>query len=599
MSDSFLADAPSKKFSRSTYEVLYFAYKPFAGRLLVFLGMGFLGRILVLSNANLIGKWVDRGLPDPQGFIVLLFLLCLGGLVLTWIYRVGFSRYSAAAISSIYDEITLRTSRYPQKFFDNNPSGKIITRFASDYGNVFRMFGGPLAEFLSIVFDLIVIGALMIWASPWFVLVVALIFTSHLMVFKWNQGVLRDERRKLSSARSPGVAHFAETVMGASAIRSFNQEHAFSARFYQQDDLFLKQKRRTFARLIVFSSQMNFLTIGILAIAGVGCYLFAEGGGISAGSIGVLFGFILFSGNTIQMFFDWVAQFEEALVGVERLNSYLRKPMEPGARLPAGPRFATSHPVDPSPYQHRQVPQQVRLEFDGIWLKYSDDQDWVLQDISFVLEPGEKMGIIGRTGSGKSSIIQCLFSLYPPQRGQIRWNGQSLTANSDLVAGGGGLDLRDLRNWMSYIPQEPVLFSGTVRLNLDPRGAFTDLQLTTILSKVGLHFLAHVQGLAFPLVEGGRNLSLGERQLLCLARSLVHHRPLLVMDEATSSVDSHSEELMVRAAQDLFQDKSQLLIAHRLSSLQYCDKILWIEKGRIRQMGPRDQVLAAFHGEAY
>ncbi|MGZ3749549.1 MAG: ABC transporter ATP-binding protein, partial [Pseudobdellovibrionaceae bacterium] len=584
-------------YSRSVVQTLAEAYRPFKNKIIATFFIGLAGRALLLANANIIGLWVDSFCkPSPEIQCKLLpvffaeftsesYLKLLGGMTLlgflfTLSFRVFFSRLSAEAISQIYDEVTLRTSRLPMSFFDATPAGRIITRFSSDYGNVFRLFGGPLAEFCSIIFDLLVMIVLITVASPYYLIFVSLIALLNYGVYRLNRQKLRQARRDLSASRSPSIAHFAETAQGASTIRSFRRQDSFMDRFFHLDRYFLQQKLKTTGRVIGFSVQMNSLTALLLLTTGISAYYFVQKGMASVGSVGVAFSFIALSGNTVQMFFEWLTQFEEAMIGVERLDQYLRKDLEPGNLLPSSARFNTGHPKYDETlekYLHNRRLTKERnasVQVEGLWFKYREDLPWVLKNVNFEVKAGERLGIVGRTGSGKSSLIQALFYLYPLQRGRIAINGHSpKLTNSET-----GMDLNLYRRSIAFISQDPVLFQGSLRSNLDIENHFSETRLLSVLDQVGLKEWVRQQarGLDMRIEERGKNLSLGERQLLCMARCLLQEAPIVIMDEATSSVDPQSEEILVKATQEFFSDRTQIIIAHRLSTLEKCDRVLWL-----------------------
>jgi len=604
------------KFNSSVFETLWLAYQPFLSRVILSLSLGFLGRLCLLANANIIGYWVDsfcvptsertcRPLPAPfqeftaANYLLLLFGLTLLGFSFVLIFRVLFSRLSAQAVSQIYDETTYRTSRRPMSFFDSTPAGRIITRFSSDYGNVFRLFGGPLAELFAIIFDIIAMFILIAFASPLYIPVVFLIAAVDYGIFKINAHRLREARRALSASRSPSIAHFAETAQGASTIRSFIKQHSFSKRFETLDRHYLKNKIDATRALMRFSFQINCTTAIFLLLTGAGAWWLLDLGWLSVGSIGVAFSFIALSGNTVQMFFEWVSQFEEAMVGVERLDHYVRSPLEKGARLPSWARFQTEHPKATRMNEIRLQQSKLthapaaRVEFAQVQFRYRKDLPPVLKGLSFDIKAGERFGIVGRTGSGKSSLIQALFYLYPLDQGAIRIDGKC----PDPIDGSEQPDFVDLnlyRRSIAFIAQDPTLFRGTLRENLDVNQTLNDDDLIEALKKVGLQEWANPYDLLRPIEERGRNLSQGERQLLCMARCLLQDTPVIVMDEATSSVDPQSEEILVRATEEFFRDKTQIIIAHRLSTLQNCDRILWLQNGEIRMIGKPSEVLPQF-----
>ena len=601
-------DAEEKKntkFSKDTFQMLHFAYAPYKWIFFGIVFIGFFGRLLVLGNSTVIGFWVDSLSEQPErkahlpsmlhdfnnwDYMWLLGGMCLSGFILALIFRVSFSRLSAYAISSIYDEVTLRTSRFNMSFFDRNPAGKIITRFSSDYGNVFRMFGGPLAEFFSLIFDLILIVILLALASPYYLLIVVLIAVCNYFVFRINQMKLRESRRTLSASRSPSIAHFAETTQGANNIRAYNKAENFIQRFSELDQHFLDKKLSTTGQVLNFSLQMNFLSAFIMFLTGLLSWYLARQNLVSVGSIGVAFGMIALSSGTVNMFFEWFSQLEEALVGAERLNQFLQYETEPGNRLPSSAVFATSHwKYDhsaelQSPWLHRT---QASLEVKNLWLRYDENGPWVLKGLNFEIQPGERVGIIGRTGSGKTSLIQAIFYLYPFSEGSIAIDGLTPSLSVEQK----GIDLNLYRRSISLISQEPTLLQGSLRDNLDPLHLHSDPELEESLKKVDLVYMK----LDDLIEEKGKNLSAGEKQLVCMARCLLQSSPIVIMDEATSNVDPQSEEIMVRATEEIFADRTQLIIAHRLTTLEKCHRIIWLDQGELKMVGPSAEVLSHFN----
>ena len=597
-------------FERSVFQSLWFAYRPYRGRLLLYFALGLLGRGFLLANANVIGWWIDslcqgeqcRALPkffvgmQPSQFLYLLGAMVTLGFLLTWIFRVGFSAVSASAVSTLYDETTYRTSRFPMSYFDSVPVGRVVTRFSSDYGNVFRLFGGPLAEFLSIVFDLTWILILTTLAGWVFLPLLLVMGGLNFLVYAKNRAALRECRRELSASRSPSIAHFSETAQGASTIRTFNKQEIFSKRFENLDQYYLSQKLKTTRAVVLFGTQMNSLTaVLFLAAAGLAT-IGIHRGFLSVGGIGVAFAFITLSGNTVQMFFEWLTQFEEAMVGVERMNHYLRSDVEPGAKLPRDTQFPTDHPVEDlrDEKERLQNPlseqRMASVRFDNVGFRYSPNLPWIFRHLSFEVRPGERFGIIGRTGSGKSSLIQALFNLYPVEEGKITVGNFS----PRISATAEGLDLRAYRRSLAFIAQDPTLFRGHLRDNLDIEGNLSDEELFAVLNRVGLEEWATKAGLEKEIEEKGRNLSLGEKQLICLGRCLLQNAPVVIMDEATSSIDPRSEEVLVKATEEFFAGRTQLIIAHRLSTLGACDRILWLQNGEVRKIGTPAEVLPEF-----
>jgi ABC-type multidrug transport system fused ATPase/permease subunit len=522
-------------------------------------------------------------------FIILLLGMSLLGFLNTFFFRVIFSRLSAKAVSQIYDETTLRTSRQPMSFFDSTPAGRIITRFSSDYGNIFRLFGGPLAELFAIIFDLISMLILITVASPVYLPLVLIIALLDYGIYRLNIDKLRLVRRNLSASRSPSIAHFAETAQGASTIRSFLKQNSFNQRFKSLDQNYLDNKLYAVKALLGFSFQINCMTALFLLSTGLLAWWLLQHQFLTIGSIGVAFSFIALSGNTVQMFFEWVSQFEEALVGVERMDQYLRSPTEIGSLLPATAKFPTAHSrkktaSETLPGAELKKLGAASVDFENVTFRYRESLPLVLKNLSFHISAGERFGVVGRTGSGKSSLIQALFQLYPLSSGCIRINGFSAK----------DVDLMNYRQSMAFIAQDPTLFKGSLKENLDITYQCSPADLYQALNKVGLSEWANPEGLLKTVEEKGRNLSLGERQLICMARCLLQNAPVIIMDEATSSVDPQTEEILVRATEDFFKGKTQIIIAHRLSTLLNCDRVLWLQNGEVKALGPPHEVLPPF-----
>lgn len=575
-----------KAFSKSIFDTLLQAYRPFLVRIIAVVLLGFVGRLIFLSNAQLIAKFYDSHPVIVREDLVnltttLLFVLAVSS-VFTVLYRTVFSRLSALAVSRIYDETTYRVSRYPLSYFDHTPVGKITTRFSSDYGNVFRLFGGPLAEFLSIIFDLIGISLLILLTHPYFVINLALAGLGFYLILKRNQLRLRGHRREVSILRGPSVAHFSETVQGSLSIRQNAKVKTFISRFLKLDDLYIASKFNIIKSIMRFSTELNIIsTLLFLANGLLGMYLVQEGK-LGAGQVAVILGFTILATNTLQMFFEWYSQFEEALVGVERMDEFIRNPIEEGALLPAHADFETHHPKKVKAKSQPEtsavkVPAEFKLSVENLSLTYPGQSQPTLSNVSFKLQPSEKLGIIGRTGAGKSTLIAALLRLYPFNQGVI------------LIDNAYKTDIEEHRGQFSLISQDQFFIKGTIKDNLDLFNQFSNERLTETLKLVGLQFQ-----LNFMLEEKGQNLSQGEKQLLSLARGLLQNAEIFIFDEATANIDPQSEKLIELALKKTLADKTQIRIAHRLQTVLDCDRILWLENGQVKMLGSTPEVLRAF-----
>jgi ABC-type multidrug transport system fused ATPase/permease subunit len=573
-------------YSKSVYDTLLQAYRPFILRISLLVLVGFVGRFLILSNAQVIGDFLDKHeVINSENLSVLfykLLTLILTSFILTLIFRTIFSSLSALAVSRIYDETTYRVSRFPMSFFENQPLGKITTRFSSDYGNVFRLFGGPLAEFLSILFDLVSIFILMVLIHPYFLITISLSSGVYYLLLVKNQSRLRQTRRELSTLRAPSISHFSETVQGSTIIRQNCKEQTFVDKFTEFDSKYLVTKWSVFWRVTRFSLELNILSTLLFAVNGIICVHLMKNNLMGVGLTAVVLSFSLLATNTLQMFFEWFSQFEEAFSGVEKMDEYIRHPIEPGVKLPSYSDFSTSHPKKSK--QDKALNEkftdsntEVQIQVENLSFKYPSSKDLVLNQISFKLKKGDKLGIIGRTGSGKTTLISVLLKIYPFEKGVIMINGRAES------------DTEKHRSLFSVISQDQLFLSGSIRDNLDLFRKNTNQELENVLKNVGLKCT-----LSDPVIEKGQNLSYGEKQLLSLARGLLQNAQIFIFDEATSNVDPQSETLMNKALTELLADKTQIRIAHRLQTVEDCDQILWLDHGSVKKIGPTKEVLEAF-----
>lgn len=579
-------------FSKSIFDTLLQAYRHYWLAIVLVIVLGFVGRFLILSNAQIIGQFIDQHpdltLSDFANLVGRLFLLLSVAFALTLIFRAVFSRLSAYAVSKIYDETTYRVSRFPISFFESQPVGKITTRFSSDYGNIFRLFGGPLAEFLSIIFDLVSIVIIITLIHPLFLINLLVASLLYLVILKRNQLRLRQSKRDLSSHRAPSISHFSETAQGAITIRQNQKTNTFTEKFSEYDKRYLTTKKIVFLSVMKFSFELNILSALLFAANGfLGLYLIRQNI-LGIGLITVILSFTILATHVLQMFFEWFSQFEEGLVGVEKLDEYLRAPLEANIKLPAYAEFETFHPkhdvkektaLDSSDLLENTNSglSPYHLDVSHLNFQYPTSDGLVLKDISFQIKKGEKLGIIGRTGSGKSTIISCLLQLYPIKSGGILINNHSLD------------DVEKHRSLFSVISQDQLFLEGSVRENLDLFYQHSEEEIQSILKQVGLGL-----DLNFRLSEKAQNISFGEKQLLSLARGMLQKAEIFIFDEATSNVDPQSEMMMNRALSETLKNMTQIRIAHRLQTVEDCHQILWLDQGRIKRIGPAQEVLVAF-----
>ena len=453
--------------------------------------------------------------------------------------------------------------RLPVAFFDRHPSGRLVTRLTSDVENVGELFSSGVAAAFGEVFSLIFVVAAMFWLSPSLTLVAfALCPLLGLVLFLFRRR-MRQAMRQVRARLAELNGYLAERITGVGTVRIFGQEQRTLQEF---DGLQEEYRISNFTAIrwdVFLFSALE--TLAALAIAGV---LWRGGASVLQGvaTFGTLVAFLEY----VQRFFAPLRKLSGQYSLLQASNASLERIFE---LIDQPPETSGSKPSD----QGRGA-----LQFDQLCFSY-DGRDTVLSDIELSIAPGEMVGIVGDTGSGKTTLGRLLLRFYEPTRGRILLDGQNLAE----------LDPAEVRRRIGWVSQEPFLFAGTVRDNLDPLVSLTDIQLRALLEVCGAWAaVKRLGGLRGLLKERGRNLSAGERQLLCLVRTLAIDPPILLFDEATSRLDAATEAIVQKQMERSRHGRTVLVIAHRLRSIQHADRIVFLHRGRIREEGTHVQLLA-------
>uniref|UniRef100_A0A8C9E3W6 Multidrug resistance-associated protein 1-like n=1 Tax=Phocoena sinus TaxID=42100 RepID=A0A8C9E3W6_PHOSS len=477
--------------------------------------------------------------------------VCSGAYVLT--------RGSLAASRTLHAQLLDNVLHLPLQFFETNPIGQIVNRFTKDMFIIDMRFHYYLRTWLNCTLDVIGTVLVIVGALPLFILgIIPLVFL-YFTIQRYYVASSRQIRRLAGASRSPVLSHFSETLLGVSTIRAFGHEQ----RFIQQNKDVVNENLVCFYNNVIsnrwLSVRLEFL--GNLMVFFASLLAVQAGNSMDSAIVGLSISYAL---NITQSLNFWVrkaCEIETNAVSIERVCEYENMDKE-------APWIMSKRP--PS-----QWPNKGIVEFVNYQARYRDDLGLALQDITFQSHGEEKIGIVGRTGAGKSTLSNCLFRIVEGSGGKIIIDGIDIST----------IGLHDLRGKLNIIPQDPVLFSGTLQMNLDPLDKYSDGELWEVLELCHLKefVLSLPKKLLHEISEGGENLSVGQRQLVCLARALLRKTKILILDEATASIDFETDNLVQTAIRKEFSDCTILMIAHRLHSIIDSDRVLVLDSGRITQ----------------
>jgi ATP-binding cassette subfamily B protein len=478
---------------------------------------------------------------------------------------------------TMYDlrrEIFSHLQRLPMSFFDRTPIGRLVTRSTTDVDALNDLFASGVVAMLNDFFLLIAMAVVLFkWNRPLaFATFSPLPFMILLTYFFRNR--VRDANRRIRTAIAAINAYLQEHVSGMAIVQLFNREKKSRKRFEELNRTHMIAYKDAIDAFSFFYPGVEFLSMsGIALLSWVG------GTRVIAGTIeiGVIVAFMMYAQRFFRPIQDLSEKFnilQSAMAASERIFRLLDEPVT-----------ITS----PAEVHSLELPRG-EIEFRNVWFAYHggatpEDKDWILRDVSFRVEPGQTLAIVGHTGAGKTTIIQLLLRFYDIQRGEILLDGIDIRQ----------LEMHDLRRLFGIVLQDPFLFTGTLESNVKLGTATIDRADTeAALREVGLgpYLASQPLGVETPVTERGATLSVGQRQLVSFARALAHDPKFLILDEATSSVDTKTE-LMIREALDrLLKGRTAVVIAHRLSTIQHAHRILVFHKGRLREQGSHQELLA-------
>ncbi|GAM21060.1 hypothetical protein SAMD00019534_042350, partial [Acytostelium subglobosum LB1] len=445
----------------------------------------------------------------------------------------------------------------PTTFFDSNPSGRILNRFSKDIGDLDYALLESINDVVSCGTSFLIALALMAYLTPYILIPVCLLSLYYYQIQKFYRHSSRELKRMDSISRSPIFGHVSESFNGLSSIRVFGQQQRFVDTFDQHVDLNLRifyhaySVNRWLGMNLELMTGLMVLSASIIAML-TASYSPSVAGIVVTSAIGIT--------GMLNIAIRQYSELEVRMNSVERILEYVQLPRE-GARVVADNR------------PDEGWPNRGEIEFKNIEVRYRPNLEPSLRDINLSIGAGNKIGIVGRTGAGKSTIGLTLFRLVEPCKGAIYIDGVDITK----------IGLDDLRGKLCVIPQDPFIFSGTVRMNIDPFNEHTDLDLWQALEKVNMKHVVESMPMKLDgtLEEGGDGFSVGQKQLLCLVRALLNKSPVILMDEATASLDYATDALIKRVIETNFKDRTVLTIAHRLDTIIDSDLIVVVDRGQV------------------
>jgi ATP-binding cassette subfamily B multidrug efflux pump len=478
---------------------------------------------------------------------------------------------------TMYDmrgEIFGHMQRLPMSYFDRNPVGRLVTRVTTDVDALNDLFAAGVVTMINDFFLLVVMAGVLFKIDRRLALDTLAVLPGILIVTMIFRKYVRDANRRIRTAIARINAFLQEYISGMSVVQLFNRERKAMDEFEKRNRDNMLAWRDAILAYALFYPAVEFLSFATIAL------IFWSGGNRilhGALSLGVLTAFTMFAQRFFRPIQDLSEKFnilQSAMAASERIFKLLDEPV-----------LVESDP-NAIPLDH----PRGEIEFRNVWFSYRNvaepaEEDWVLRDVSFRVNPGQTIAIVGHTGAGKTTLISLLLRFYDVQRGQILLDGKDIRL----------IQLQDLRRQFGIVLQDPFLFTGTIETNIClGTPGITRSTVESAVDEIGLGDFVHSlpEGVGASVNERGSTLSVGQRQLINFARALAHNPRFLILDEATSSVDTKTELLIREALGRLLSGRTALVIAHRLSTIQHADRILVFHKGRLREQGAHQQLLA-------
>ncbi|XP_026557029.1 canalicular multispecific organic anion transporter 1 isoform X1 [Pseudonaja textilis] len=480
----------------------------------------------------------------------------------------GLTSFGAIRASRVmHEQLLSNILRVPMSFFDSTPTGRIMNRFAKDIFTVDETIPISLRSWMSCFFMILSTLVIICIATPYFAIITLLLGILYYFILQFYVATSRQLRRLDSVTRSPIYSHFGETVSGLSVIRAFGHQE----RFLQHNEKIVDVNQKSVYSWLVSNRWLavRLELVGNLTVFFAALLAVFVKNSLNSGIVGLSISSAMNITQTLNWLVRMTSELETNIVAIERLNEYTEIKNE-------APWVTAQRP--PS-----QWPKNGEITFIDYKVRYRPELELVLDGINCDIKGTEKIGVVGRTGAGKSSLTNCLFRILEAAGGKILIDGLDIAT----------LGLHDLREKLTIIPQDPILFSGSLRMNLDPFDQYSDEDIwhTLELAHLKSYVQALPEGLSSPVSEGGENLSVGQRQLVCLARALLRKSKILILDEATAAVDMETDHLIQETIRSEFANCTVITIAHRLHTIMDSHRVLVLQEGKIVEFDSPEELL--------
>ena len=555
-----------KKFSGNIDKSVYFSYfKYIGGKFLIFslIIILIIWQSLKISSDIWLGFWSENQgkYYSNQKYFYIFAILALSSSIFNYLRTVLITSGSLKCSKKLHDEMISSFIKAPISLYHETiPKGRIINRLSKDLTTVdtftmywFLTLTSYGSSFLGAVFICVIYQWHLIFLLP-------ILFFLAIKLIRFYMNCSRELTRIESMLISPLINLINETIPGNSLIRIYNYQEKYVKEFEKRIDDYFKIKMLLNGTQQIYILFLNIISFVFLSFLILTSLFFKEN--LNKKIIGILLIYSIILQNDLIEFLIASSNFENTMIRMERSLSSTKiiseKPQET---------------LKDKSLIEKKWPNKGKIQFKNFSVKYRPDTEIVLNNLNFEINPGEHLGIVGRTGSGKSTIALSLFRIIEPLNGSIYIDDIDISE----------IGLKILRNNLTIIPQEPFIMDGTLRYNIDPLGLYSDNQIVEVMKNIGFNYIIenHIQGLNQKISENGGNLSIGEKQLICITRAILRKTKIVIIDEATANIDYKTEKIIQNAINEILKQSTLITIAHRIKMIMNSDKVLILDNGNL------------------